>query len=45
MKRSLATGYADVPNPVFTKPATAMLLGDAKKMADGLVAKVKEAAV
>lgn len=43
MKRSLATGYADVPNPVFTKPNTSMLLGDAKKMADGLVAKVKDA--
>ncbi len=35
-----ATGYADVPNPVFYKPATSMLLGDAKKQTDALVAKV-----
>jgi len=40
MKRSMATGYADVPNPVFYKPATSMLLGDAKKQTDALVAKV-----
>ena len=40
MKRSMATGYADVPNPVFFKPATSMLLGDAKKQTDALVAKV-----
>ena len=35
-----ATGYADVPNPVFYKPASSMLLGDAKKQTDALVAKV-----
>lgn len=28
-KRSLASGYADVPNPVFFKPNTTMLLGSA----------------
>ena len=32
MKRSLATGYAGVDNPVFTKPNTQMLLGDAKDL-------------
>jgi len=40
MKRSMATGYADVPNPVFYKPNTSMLLGDAKKQTDALVSKV-----
>ena len=40
LKRSMATGYADVPNPVFFKPATSMLLGDAKKTTDALVARV-----
>lgn len=39
MKRSLAGGYADVPNPVFYKPNTSMLFGDAKKMCDLLLAK------
>ena len=38
--RRRATGYADVPNPVFYKPASSMLLGDAKKQTDALVAKV-----
>ena len=32
MKRSLATGYAGVDNPVFTKQNTQMLLGDAKDL-------------
>ena len=29
MKRSLATGYADIENPLFFKPNTLMLLGNA----------------
>merc|ERR1719253_1969602 len=41
-KRSLAGGYADLDNPVFYKPNTEMLLGDAKKTADGLSAKLRE---
>lgn len=36
MKRSLATGYADIPNPLFFKPNTAMLLGNAKATCDQL---------
>jgi len=36
MKRSLATGYADVGNPVFFKENTSMLFGDAKKTCDAL---------
>ncbi|KAF2078648.1 hypothetical protein CYY_000019 [Polysphondylium violaceum] len=41
LKRSLATGYADVPNPVFTKPNTSMLLGDAKNTVEALSKIVK----
>jgi NAD(P) transhydrogenase len=40
MKRSLAGGYADVPNPVFYKPNTSMLFGDARKTCDALLAKI-----
>lgn len=41
MKRSMGgTGYADVANPVFFKPNTSMLLGDAKKTCDALRDKV-----
>uniref|UniRef100_A0A4W5MMN6 proton-translocating NAD(P)(+) transhydrogenase n=1 Tax=Hucho hucho TaxID=62062 RepID=A0A4W5MMN6_9TELE len=43
MKRSLGVGYAAVDNPIFYKPNTAMLLGDAKKTCDALQAKVREA--
>jgi len=34
--------YAAVDNPVFYKPNTAMLLGDAKAMCDALLTKMKE---
>ncbi|XP_044268563.1 NAD(P) transhydrogenase, mitochondrial-like [Tribolium madens] len=40
MKRSLGVGYAAVDNPVFYKPNTSMLLGDAKKTCEQLLAKV-----
>ena len=36
MKRSLGMGYAACENPVFVKPATSMLLGDAKTSCDAL---------
>jgi len=41
MKRSLATGYAALENPVFFKEQTNMLLGDAKDSAEGLRDLVK----
>lgn len=41
MKRSLGVGYAAVDNPIFYKPNTSMLLGDAKKTCDALLAKIK----
>lgn len=41
MKRTLATGYAGVDNPVFFKPNTDMLLGDAKATIEALLADVK----
>lgn len=42
MKRSLGVGYAAVDNPIFYKQNTSMLLGDAKKSCDALLAKIKE---
>ncbi|XP_071455597.1 NAD(P) transhydrogenase, mitochondrial-like [Hetaerina americana] len=42
MKRSLGVGYAAVDNPIFYKPNTSMLLGDAKKTCDALLNAVKQ---
>ena len=43
MKRTLGVGYAAVDNPIFFKPNTAMLLGDAKKTCDALLNRLKDA--
>ncbi len=40
MKRSMASGYAGVQNPLFFKPNTRMLFGDAKKNVDALLAQL-----
>ncbi|ESN99542.1 hypothetical protein HELRODRAFT_113658 [Helobdella robusta] len=41
MKRTLGVGFAAVDNPVFFKNNTWMLLGDAKKTCDALLASTK----
>jgi len=41
MKRTLGVGYAAVDNPIFFNQNTAMLLGDAKKKCDELLAGIK----
>ena len=35
-KRTMGSGYADIDNPVFYKPNTMMLLGDAKTSCEQL---------
>jgi NAD(P) transhydrogenase subunit beta len=40
-KRSMATGFAGIDNPLFIDPKTAMLFGDAKESVLKLVAGVK----
>ena len=41
-KRSMATGYAGVQNPLFFKENSHMLFGDAKDSVDKIVAAVKQ---
>ena len=42
MKRSLNVGFAGIENPLFFKPNTRMLFGDAKASLQSLVAEFKE---
>ncbi|HUO98309.1 MAG TPA: NAD(P)(+) transhydrogenase (Re/Si-specific) subunit beta, partial [Rhizomicrobium sp.] len=42
MKRSMASGYAGVDNPLFYKENNRMLFGDAKKMLDEVLVNLKQ---
>ena len=42
VKRSLGSGYAGIDNTLFYKDGTMMLLGDAKKMTDGITKAIEE---
>jgi proton-translocating NAD(P)+ transhydrogenase subunit beta len=42
LKRSMATGFAGIDNPLFVDPKTVMLFGDAKESVVNLVAQVKQ---
>jgi len=44
IKRSLAPGFAGIPNPLFAAENTLMLFDDAKKAMENLVKAYREAA-
>ena len=41
LKRSMASGFAGIENPLFFKPNTRMLFGDAKASLQALVSEFK----
>ncbi|HHZ84881.1 MAG TPA: NAD synthetase, partial [Gammaproteobacteria bacterium] len=41
LKRSMASGFAGIQNPLFFKSNTRMLFGDAKESVSSLVAEFK----
>ena len=42
LKRSMASGYAGVQNPLFFNDNTAMVFGDAKKVLTEMLSSLKE---
>ena len=42
MKRSMGSGYADVPNPMFYMPNNKMLFGDAKASCEAILAAIRQ---
>ena len=42
MKRSMASGYAGIENPLFFRDNTRMMFGDAKKQVDAILTALRE---
>jgi NAD(P) transhydrogenase subunit beta len=42
LKRSMRSGFAGIENPLFFKPNTRMLFGDAKETVQSLIGEFKE---